>query len=86
MKIVRSSRFDRKYRKLPIAIQRKFDEKIRLLVSSNYSHPSLRIKRIRGTSYIWEASIDMDYRFTFEKLEDGIKLRNIGKHPVIENP
>lgn len=86
MKIVRSSRFDRKYRKLPVTIQRKFNEKIRVLVSSNYAHPSLRVKRIKGTSSIWEASIDMDYRFTFEKLDDGIKLRNIGKHPVIENP
>lgn len=86
MKIVRASRFDRKYRKLPKLIQRKFDEKIRLLVSSNYAHPSLRIKRIRGTAHIWETSIDMNYRFTFEKLKDGIKLRNIGKHPVIEKP
>ena len=86
MKIIRSSRFDRKYQKLPISIQRKFDEKIKLLVSSNYAHPSLRIKRIRCTSAIWEASIDMNHRFTFEKLRDGIKLRNIGKHPVIENP
>ena len=86
MKIVRSSRFDRKYRKLPIVIQMKFDEKIKLLVASNYAHPSLRIKRIQGTSSIWEASIDMDYRFTFEKLEGGIKLRNIGKHPIIKNP
>lgn len=68
MKIVRSSRFDRKYRKVPIVIQKKFDEKIRLLVSSNYAHPSLRIKRVRGTSSIWETSIDMDHRFTFEKL------------------
>lgn len=86
MKIVRLSRFDRKYRKLPATIQRKFNEKMRVLVSSNYAHPSLRVKRIKGTSSIWEASIDMDYRFTFEKLDDGIKLRNIGKHPVIESP
>ena len=86
MKIIRSSRFDKKYHKLPFKIQGKFDEKIKFLVASNYAHPSLRVKRIHGTLYIWEASIDMDYRFTFEKLENAIKLRNIGKHSVLKDP
>lgn len=86
MKIVRSPRFDRAYRNLPQQVQERFKEKISLMVSSGFNHPSLRIKRIKGTAKIWEASIDMNHRFTFEKIEDGIKLRVIGKHSVLEKP
>lgn len=86
MKIVRSPRFDRAYKKLPPDVQGLFKRKIRLLVESNLRHPSLRVKRIRGTAGIWEASITMGYRFTFELIEDGIRLRVIGRHGVVDNP
>lgn len=86
MIIARSPRFDRAYKKLSAEVQGQFKVKIRLLVDSGASHPSLRVKRIRGTAGIWEASIDTNHRFTFEKIENGIRLRVIGKHDVIENP
>ncbi len=86
MRITRSPRFDRAYRKLPADVRKIFGEKIRLLVNSRFTHPSLRIKKIKGTSFIWEVSIDMNHRFTFEKIEGGIKLRVIGTHKIIENP
>lgn len=86
MIIERSSHFDRYYKKLQPEVQERFKEKIRLLVSSKFRHPSLRIKKIKGTDNIWEASIDMDHRFTFEKIDGGIFLRVIGPHKVIGNP
>jgi mRNA-degrading endonuclease RelE of RelBE toxin-antitoxin system len=86
MKIVRSPRFDRAYRKLPPEIRKKFQEKVRLLVESNLTHPSLRIKKIQGTDRIFEASIDLKYRFTFEKIEAGLCLRVIGDHEVLGKP
>lgn len=86
MRIIRSPRFDRTYRRLPQEVQERFKEKIRLLASSNLTHPSLRIKKIKGAPGIWEATIDMNHRFTFEKMEDAIRLRVIGKHDVIEKP
>lgn len=86
MKVLRSPRFDRAFRKLPEAVKKAFKEKMRLLVESNLTHPSLRVKKIKGTGRIWEASIDMDHRFTFEKVEGGIRLRVIGKHKVIGKP
>lgn len=86
MKIIRSPRFDRSLKKLPKKVVKAFKEKIRLLDKSNFTHPSLRVKKIKGTAYIWEASIDMDHRFTFEKIKGGIKLRVIGKHKIIEKP
>lgn len=86
MIVVRSPRFDRAYKKLPEEIQEQFKKKFELFVSSNFMHPSLRVKRIKGTEDIWEASIDMAHRFTFEKIEGGIRLRVIGRHSVLDNP
>ncbi len=50
------------------------------------SHPSLRVKKIKGTPGIWEMSITMNYRITFEILEDEIYLRRIGTHDVLDHP
>ncbi len=86
MKVIRSPCFDRAYRKLPDGVKKAFKEKIRLLDQSNFKHPSLRIKKIKGTYHIWEASIDMNHRFTFEKIENGIRLRVIGKHNILDRP
>lgn len=57
-----------------------------LLVASNLTHPSLQVKKIQGTETIWEARIDLAHRFTFEKIEGGIRLRVIGKHNVLDRP
>jgi len=86
MIIVRSPRFDRAYKKLPAEVREQFKLKIMLLAKSNFTHPSLRIKKIKGTSVIWEASIDMNHRFTFEKIDNGVRLRVIGKHNIIDAP
>lgn len=79
-------RFERAYRKLTPEVQARFEEKMRLLIASNLGHPSLRIKKVKGSGNIWEASIDMNHRFTFEPIEGGIRLRVIGPHKVVENP
>ncbi len=86
MIVVRSPRFDRAYKKLPEEVRDQFRRKLRLLVDSRFTHPSLRVKRIQGTADIGEASIDMDHRFTFQKIESGILLRVIGPHDVLDHP
>ncbi len=86
MRIERSPRFDRAYKKLPKAVRERFKEKLILLDVSNFSHPSLRVKKIKGTVNIWEASIEMNHRCTFEKMEGGIRLRVIGPHKVVNTP
>lgn len=86
MIIQRSNHFKKCFKKLPREIQELFSEKIRLLVSSKLTHPSLRIKKMNGTDQIWEGSITMNYRFTFELIEGGIFLRKIGTHNVLNNP
>lgn len=86
MFIQRSNHFKKCFKKLPREIQELFFEKIRLLIASKLTHPSLRIKKMKGTDQIWEASITMNYRFTFELIEGGIFLRKIGTHNILNNP
>jgi len=55
--------------------------------ADNPSHPSLRVKRIQGTERFWEARASDAIRFTFERIEGGISLRNVGPHdPTLTNP
>lgn len=58
--------FVKHYKKLTLQEQALVDAKLRIL-SSNPWHPSLRTKRIKGTSE-YEVSVNMDIRiaFTFE--------------------
>ena len=86
MNLYTTTRFEREYKNLPQEIKSTAEGKIKLFVS-NISHPSLRVKKIKGTECIWEASITMSYRLTFEKIGDGYLLRNIGPHDkTLKNP
>jgi mRNA interferase RelE/StbE len=79
-------RFKKDYRKLPEEIRKAFDEKLSLFLS-NINHPSLRVKRIQGTSDRWEGSVTMKYRFTFQFSNDDVIFRTIGTHDILNrNP
>ena len=71
---------------LPIDAKKALKKKLYLL-ADNPKHPSLRTKKIKGSGDIFEASINMDIRMTWEFYEDGILLRNIGKYDkTLGNP
>ena len=58
-------------------------EKFLRLIADNPRHPSLRIKKIQGTSDIFEASVNMSVRVTFQFVKpDSVCLRNIGEHDM----
>jgi mRNA-degrading endonuclease RelE of RelBE toxin-antitoxin system len=78
-----SRRFKKEYNNLPKEIQKAFDEKLSLFLKQT-SHPSLRVKRIQGTKNLWEGSITMKYRFTFEFLKGGILFRAVGAHDILK--
>jgi mRNA-degrading endonuclease RelE of RelBE toxin-antitoxin system len=64
------------------ALKKKLD-----IMANNPKHPSLRTKKIKGHENIFEASITMGIRMTWEYFEDGILLRNIGEHDkTLNNP
>jgi addiction module RelE/StbE family toxin len=79
--------FEKMLKKLTPELQKKTKRKIELL-ANNPSHPSLRSKPIKGAPGIYEASIDMNYRMTYERLPgDVLRLRVIAKHDVaLRNP
>ena len=86
MKIVFSDRFVAHYRRLEKTMQNKVKAKLKLM-SENPMHPSLRTKRVQGTQNIFEASINAGIRMTWQYIENGILLRNIGKHDeTLKNP
>jgi len=58
-------------------------EKFLRLIADNPRHPSLRIKKIQGTVDIFEASVNMSVRVTFQYIKpDTIYIRNIGEHEM----
>jgi mRNA interferase RelE/StbE len=81
--LYRSDRFVKELKKLlkkGILTANQLD-KFLLLIESNPQHPSLRAKKIQGTDEIFEASITMGIRVTFQYIKpDTIYLRNVGEH------
>jgi addiction module RelE/StbE family toxin len=79
--------FEKAFRKLSPEIQKKTKKKI-LLLAENPAHPSLRSKPVKGAPGIYEASIDMNYRMTYERLPgDVLRLRVVATHDVaLRNP
>ena len=85
-KISRTRKFKRLYLSLPGEIQKKFEKQIRMLIN-DFHYPSLHVKKIQGHENIWEARVDIHYRFTFELVQDTLFLRAIGNHEVVlKNP
>lgn len=66
--------------KLPINIQNKAEKQFALLLS-NYRHPSLRAKKM-SDGEVYEARIDIHYRFSFNVVGEEIYILTIGPHDV----
>jgi len=85
MKIYRTERFKKQYKKLPQYIKKATKKQLVFLLSDP-GHPSLNIKKMKDPRNIWEGRITQSYRFTFQKKEDIYILRNIGTHNILEKP
>lgn len=88
MKIARTSRFKRSYKKLDDQSQKAIHNALITLIE-NFKHPSLRVKKMQGyhNPNVWEASANMDLRITFEiEKPDTLILRNCGHHKTLDNP
>ena len=82
VKIVRPERFKRAYRRLSTE-NRERARKVLELLLQNPRHPSLRVKRAKGTRDIWEARGSLSCRMTFQIEEDTYLLHNIGDHDEV---
>jgi len=87
MKIRYSSLFKKKVQAMKPEMKKRLKMKLSLLIDDP-KHPSLRTKKIKGTDGIFELSVTMAVRLTFEYTESGdLLLRNIGEHDAtLKNP
>ncbi|MCJ7487047.1 MAG: hypothetical protein MUQ25_12905 [Candidatus Aminicenantes bacterium] len=73
-----------RFRKSALELEPETREKLKKqvgLLAADPRHPSLRVKKIRGTDSIFEARVDRDFRFTFEYGgRHEIILRVVGPH------
>ena len=79
MKIQYSEKFRDNVRQFSEKEKRQIKSKLEIMCS-NLRHPSLRTKKMKGTRKIYESSVNMDIRITWQYTEGGILLRNIGHH------
>ena len=79
-KIKFTRRFLKSFARLPKPVQEKIKKQIALL-AENPRHPSFQTKPVQGTMGIFEARVDINYRFTYERdADDTLLLRVVGKH------
>lgn len=83
MKLIRTDRFLRDYRKLPAQVRKQTEGKLLYLVQ-DIGHPSLRVRRVRKHADVHEASISMQYRLLFQITAEAYVLLRIGKHDILE--
>jgi mRNA interferase RelE/StbE len=81
-KIRRTHSCIKDYRRLPLEIKNQADKQSELLLT-NSNHPSLRLKKIRGTDK-YEIRISQGYRLTFRIDAQTLELRRIGTHDLLK--
>lgn len=82
----RLERFAKAYQLLDDSTKNAVKVKLELMAQNPF-HPSLRTKKVQGKVGIFEASINMSIRMTWQYIENGILLRNIGEHDeTLKNP
>jgi mRNA-degrading endonuclease RelE of RelBE toxin-antitoxin system len=86
MRIRFTEQFESAYKGLTTDEKRLVYKAIKLMVEDP-KYPSLRVKKMRTGSNIWEARASIKIRLTFEMTRDLILLRNVGEHDkVLKNP
>lgn len=87
MKLNFTSRFKRSYKKLDCQSQ-EIIKKALNQIQIDFTHSSLRMKKMEGLKDVWEASANMNVRITFHiEKPDVVILRNCGHHDeTLSNP
>ena len=83
--LLRTERFKKDFKRLPREIQTRTAKALALFLS-NPKHPSLHVKRMEGAPSIWELRVSRDYRITFQFEPEGVLLRRIGTHDILNRP
>jgi len=83
MKLIRTSRFKKDYKKLTPLLQKRTKEKLKLF-ANNPGHPSLNVKKVKKLGNMFEARINKNYRFFFFIQENAYYLVRIGPHDILD--
>lgn len=79
-----TNRFKKHYNTLSSGEKKQLKNKLALL-AENPMHPSLRTKRIQGTSDLFECSVNMDVRIIwFYEGNTMIILVDVGHHDILK--
>jgi len=81
--IRRTDAFLRDYRALPIEIRERVEKQLRLLLE-DFRHPSLRLKKLKGTDK-FEIRISKGYRLTLRFDKEHMELRRVGTHDILRD-
>ncbi len=83
--LFRTERFKRDFKRLPREIQTRTAKALALFLSDP-RHPSLHVKRMEGAPSIWELRVSQNYRITLQFEPEGVLLRRIGTHDILNRP
>ena len=78
--------FQRDFKELPAPIKKKFHRQLNTLLTHGVTYPGISVRKMTGRSGIWEARIDLHYRFTFQTFDDFVVLRRVGTHEIYRKP
>jgi mRNA interferase RelE/StbE len=81
--IRRTDAFLRDYRALPIEIRERVEKQLRLLLE-DFRHPSLRLKKLKGTDK-FEILISKGFRLTLRFDKEHMELRRVGTHDILRD-
>ena len=77
-------RFEKHFKALTTQEKKQVQNKLRLL-AENPLHPSLRVKRIQGSTELFECSVNMDIRIIWHFEGDIlILLLDVGHHDILK--
>jgi hypothetical protein len=85
MQILRTERFRKDFRRLPVDAQKRLGSAMEQFVA-NPRHPALRVKKMEGAPHIWELGVSDNCQVTFEYCEGGVILRRVGPHDILRRP
>lgn len=66
---------------MPSEIRNRFDKQLHYLLE-NPRHPSLRLKKLKGTDK-FEIRVSKGYRMTFRYVDQILELRRVGTHDLL---
>lgn len=86
MDFIFTQRFKKFYKNLSDKKRKALRKKLDLM-SMNPDHPSLRIKKIQGADGVFECTINMAVRMTWQYDDGSILLRVVGDRDIVlKNP